>query len=282
MAEGRGVSNYSVDKPSYGFSTSTTEFDDELIRRGIVRFEHAMMAKGASPEEAQRLQRLHQQQQQQQQQQQLDNPTVEKDETSIHSSDIEEEDDDEFLVRYRRQRLQEMKQERQRRQEDDDGCRYGSVVWIQRTDWMREVNEASRRVWVVIVLTSSHDAERTGRTERAVSSLAVRHSRTKFVAIPSRSAIPNWPESNLPTVFCYRHGQLQHQLIQLSIDMTTTQLQHQLIHLGVLSQPPQHHGVNDDNEEELPTEQTNNTPKPTSTSVRASLYQDVEDYDNVD
>ena len=53
--DGRGVTNYSTDKPSYGFSTATTEFDDALMSRGVVTFEQAMIAKGASPQEARRL-----------------------------------------------------------------------------------------------------------------------------------------------------------------------------------------------------------------------------------
>ena len=53
--DGRGVTNYSTDKPSYRFSTATTEFDDALMSRGVVTFEQAMIAKGASPQEARRL-----------------------------------------------------------------------------------------------------------------------------------------------------------------------------------------------------------------------------------
>ena len=53
--EGRGVTNYAPETPSYAFSTATTEFDDALISKGIVSFEQAMIAKGASPREARRL-----------------------------------------------------------------------------------------------------------------------------------------------------------------------------------------------------------------------------------
>ena len=53
--QGRGVTNFSADKPSHTITTATTEFDDALISRGIVTTEQVMLAKGASPEEAQRL-----------------------------------------------------------------------------------------------------------------------------------------------------------------------------------------------------------------------------------
>ena len=55
MMQGRGVTKYSTSKPSHEYTTSTTEFDDELIRRKIVTKEQSLMAKGASLEEAIRL-----------------------------------------------------------------------------------------------------------------------------------------------------------------------------------------------------------------------------------
>ena len=47
--------SYSLDRPEYEYTTSTTQFDEELMKRDIITFEQAMMAKGASAEEAQRL-----------------------------------------------------------------------------------------------------------------------------------------------------------------------------------------------------------------------------------
>ena len=49
--QGRGITNYSTN-PSHSFTTQTTEFDDALLKRKIITFEQAMMAKGASFEEA--------------------------------------------------------------------------------------------------------------------------------------------------------------------------------------------------------------------------------------
>jgi hypothetical protein len=50
--QGKGVTNFAVDRPSYDYTTATTEFDDELIKRGIVTMEQVMVAKGATPEQA--------------------------------------------------------------------------------------------------------------------------------------------------------------------------------------------------------------------------------------
>jgi Arc/MetJ-type ribon-helix-helix transcriptional regulator len=208
--EGRGVTNYSGDKPSYAFSTSTTEFDDTLIKRGIVNFEQAMMAKGASVKEAKRLARVKQGEEE---------AAIEENETE---SEQDESDDDEFLERYRQQRLQQLKQ-----------GSFGEVVPISRPDWVREVNEDSMKVWVVVVLTS-HDVERTGSVENAVQVLAPKFSTVKFVTIPSGAAIPNWPEDNLPTIFLYRYGKLQTELIRVKQYISAEELEWKLAEFQVL------------------------------------------------
>lgn len=41
--QGRGVTNYSTSKPTHGFTTSTSEFDDALLQRGIISFEQVRM-----------------------------------------------------------------------------------------------------------------------------------------------------------------------------------------------------------------------------------------------
>ena len=208
--EGRGVTNYAADKPSYAFSTSTTEFDDALIKRGIVNFEQAMMAKGASVQEAKRLARVNQGEME---------ASIEENETE---SEQDESDEDEFLKRYRQQRLQELKQ----------GL-FGEVVPISRPDWGREVNEDSMKVWVVVVLTS-HDVDRTGSVENAIQVLAPKFSTVKFVTIPSGAAIPNWPDDNLPTIFLYRYGKLQTELIRMKKCITAEELEWKLAELQVL------------------------------------------------
>jgi hypothetical protein len=45
MMQGRGVTNYSTSKPSHEYTTSTSEFDDALLQRGIVSFEQVRKKK---------------------------------------------------------------------------------------------------------------------------------------------------------------------------------------------------------------------------------------------
>lgn len=221
--EGRGVTNYAIETPSYGFSTATTEFDDALISRGIVTFEQSMIAKGASSIEARRLTELNKMEEQNFQlglnqnggfdsanntQQQLgDGHDVESD-----ASDEDLDEDDDFIRNFRESRMNEMKTGRKQE--------YGDVLPISRPDWNREVNVASKTgLWVIVNLTRSstshsitHD-EICNKVDNITKDLAEKFVHIKFVSIPSTAAVENWPEENLPTIFCYRYGKMQHQII---------------------------------------------------------------------
>ena len=225
--EGRGVTNYSVDKPSYAFSGATTEFDDALIQHGVVTKEQALAAKGMSAEDARRL---------------AANPATLPDSIDAAAAgdgeendslpDDDEDEDDEFFTQYRAQRLAELEQESNQKSSAQEH-RYGEPVWIDRTEWTRHVNDDSHHVWVVVCLTSS-DTERTGRVQEAVQALAALHTRTKFVLIAADSAIARWPVENLPSLFLYRHGTMQHEMVRLPVDMTAEQLCDELNQRSVL------------------------------------------------
>jgi hypothetical protein len=247
--EGRGVTNYEAGTPSYGFTTATTEFDDELISRGVVTFEQAMIAKGASPSEARRLTEL---------------KAMDKgdfrfglNEDCVHESsnirqlgdghdieshvsgeiDDDDDDDDEFIRKYRQNRINELK--------TGTNQEYGDVLPISRPDWNREVNEASKDgLWVIVNLTlcsTSHSVthdEICYEVEALIKQLANKFVNVKFVSIPSTSAIENWPVENLPSIFCYRYGKMQHQLIGIETlggaGVNIGRLEWRLALLGVL------------------------------------------------
>lgn len=223
--EGRGVTNYATGTPSYAFSTETTEFDDALISKGIVTFEQAMIAKGATPYEARRLAEINQVSDLDGQSAGMKQHDEHNGEDNQHVGDghddesdgtIDEDEHDEhdesFLRKYRHMRIDEMRNGR--RQE------YGDIIPIAKSDWNREVNEASKSgLWVVVSLTRStsslshaHDTI-CDKVEEITKVLADKFVNVKFVSIPSTSAIENWPPENLPTLFCYRYGKMQHQLI---------------------------------------------------------------------
>jgi hypothetical protein len=255
--EGQGVTNYSVDRPSFAFTASTTEFDDALIRRNVISKEDAILAKGASREQARMLLEC-ERKGEGSAPKTCEAPSNERPYASPGSatsqgattipltptlcdgedeSENEEENDDDFLLdddilrRYRERRVDEL--QTKRAGQDHDDHHFGEVVFISRPEWTRHVNDASERGWVVVCLTSS-DTERTGSVETACQSLATTHPRTKFVFIPSHSAIPSWPDENLPSLFLYRHGKMQHQLVQLPADLSIRMLEGMLKDLSVL------------------------------------------------
>jgi hypothetical protein len=228
MMNGAGVTNYdaSGSRPAYGFSTATTQFDEELIRRGIVSRQQALMAKGMTAAQAEELLRVPEE----------DEPPLETttttskkkestNETGEYDSEFdEEEDDDEFMKEYRRKRLEAMTQQHHRHQPSSSTTT--EPLQIDRTEWTRHVNEASQQRWVVVCLTSS-DTDRTGMMERAIRTIARALGTTSsstpipsFVFIPAHSAIPLWPVSNLPSLFLYRHGIMQHELVRLRTDLS--------------------------------------------------------------
>lgn len=234
--DGRGVTNYSLDKPSYGFSTATSEFDDALISRGVVTFEQAMIAKGASPEEARRLANLKFNTTEEERCDQVGKEHTDNDQIQEATSD--DDNDEEFIRNYRQQRIKELKR-------NGNTKTFGDVLHISRPDWNREVNDASRNgTWVVVnlsrqrsSLSAEHD-EICDLVEEIIRELAMKFEQVKFVFIPSTSAIENWPDKNLPTLFCYRYGKMQHQLIGIDAfggsGLNCSRLEWRLARLGVV------------------------------------------------
>lgn len=225
--EGHGVTNYSTDKTSIGFTTKTTQFDDELLKRGIITFEQAMMAKGASLEEAQRLSALKKAQDMgdtrgshtgttgRKIHEPNDGDSSENDEGGSDNDD-QDDDDESFRTKWREMRISQLKLIQSK-------PRFGQVLPIQRTEWNHQVNESSQDgTWVIIHLTAQNSSPNLHPLhldicqlcqEQLLPQLASKFPSVKFVSLPARSAVPNWPEEKLPTLFCYRYGKLVHQLV---------------------------------------------------------------------
>jgi hypothetical protein len=225
---GQGVTNYQTEKPTYGFSASTTEFDDALIHRGIITQEQAIFSKGATSDVAERIVAL----QHAPQQAAIDERPSQDGGSGDDDDDyLLDDEDDAFMNRYRLQRLEELRQQestvKAKQQE------YGEPILISRDEWSRHVNTDSEKVWVVVCLTSC-DTERTGKVEQAVCKLAPTYRDTKFVLIPSKMAIANWPDENLPSIFLYRHGKMQREIVRMNPETNEEGLEDILREAGVL------------------------------------------------
>ncbi|XP_052197550.1 uncharacterized protein LOC127804670 [Diospyros lotus] len=136
-----------------------------------------------------------------------DHDSVPKDKDWIDSKtedqleDLEDDpdlDDDRFLHEYRKKRLAEMREAAKVR-------RYGSVIPISGSDFVREVSQAPPDVWVVVILFKDGYPE-CGILLQCLEELATRYPATKFVKIISTDCIPNYPDRNLPTLLVYNNG----------------------------------------------------------------------------
>lgn len=281
-----GVTTYDVNKPTYAYTDETTEFDDECIRRGIITKADAIVRKGATSEEAHRLVA--------QAAADENEPAVrcrleklnvsENDDVENNSSD----DDEDYLKDYRSKRLAELKIGDATRMNNSEGkFKFGSVLSISRPDWPKEVNEASMDgQWVVINLTSDSVWE-SRIVEEAVRKLAKKFSDIKFVSIRSTSAIERWPESNLPTIFLYRDGSMQHQLIGLDAlggyGVNEDRIEYRLAKVGVLKTKFQK-----DPERSSNYDKKNSANLSSRGMAKLATYDndndedDLNDYDNVD
>lgn len=206
--QGRGVTNFSGDKPSYALSTQTTEFDDQLIQRGIVSREQVMMAKGASPEEAVRLAQENQgtskedPEEETRKQQHQSNLQEENDDDSDLDM-LEDGDDDDFFAKYRQERLAQLKQEH-------SSSNSSTVEHITRDQWKERVNDASSDRWVLVTLT---DAPNHQNILQELHQLGRQYTYFTLLTIDAAQAIPNWPSERVPSIFCYREGVKQHEWI---------------------------------------------------------------------
>ncbi|KAK9925476.1 hypothetical protein M0R45_033800 [Rubus argutus] len=123
------------------------------------------------------------------------------DKTEQDLEDLEDDpdlDDDRFLEEYRKKRLSELR-------EAAKVARFGSVVPISGSDFVREVSQAPPDVWVVVILYKEGIAE-CGLLMQCLEDLATKYPATKFVKIISTDCIPNYPDRNLPTLLVYNSG----------------------------------------------------------------------------
>ncbi|KAK1438781.1 hypothetical protein QVD17_04591 [Tagetes erecta] len=119
--------------------------------------------------------------------------------TEEQLEDLEDDlDDDRFLEEYRRKRLAEMKKVVKI-------AKFGSIIPISGSDFVREVSQAPRDVWVVVILYKDGYPE-CGVLMQCLEELATMYPATKFVKIISTDCIPNYPDRNLPTVLVYNNS----------------------------------------------------------------------------
>ncbi|KAK3006136.1 hypothetical protein RJ639_015679, partial [Escallonia herrerae] len=93
-------------------------------------------------------------------------------------------------------------------------ARFGSVIPISGSDFVREVSQAPPDVWVVVILYKDGYAE-CGLLLQCLEELATKYPATKFVKIISTDCIPNYQDCNLPTLLVYNNGAVKANHVRL-------------------------------------------------------------------
>ena len=231
------------------FTTQLTEFDDALIKRGICSREQCLLAKGMSEDQV--LDTLVAEEVELQTRAAEDtlraslldrelNPEKVREEVAANATtkeldELEEDDDfcdDAFLAKYREQRISEMRDKQRAKV-------HGEVLEIQRDQWTREINASSNLSWVFVHLYEDHVRDCVV-LNRGLAEIAKRHAQVKFVKIRAKTAVPDWPDGNLPAAYLYKDGEMRTQLVgsreiaKGPPPFTALSVERKLVELGVL------------------------------------------------
>lgn len=142
---------------------------------------------------------------------------------------LEDEDDERVLQAFRQQRMAEL-------QEKTKKGVFGDVREISAEDYKQQVNNAGDGVWVVLHLYKS-GIPLCSLINQFLVNLSAKYPQIKFLKSVSTVCIPNFPDRNLPALFCYYEGDLKTQMVgPLSfggMNMTIEDLEYKLNKVGV-------------------------------------------------
>ncbi|EFJ26139.1 hypothetical protein SELMODRAFT_148698 [Selaginella moellendorffii] len=132
-----------------------------------------------------------------------------KSEEELHElqDDLDLDEDSRFLEEYRKKRLLELS-------EVSKSAKFGSLIHITGSDFIREVSRAPPDVWVVVHLYKDGVPE-CQLLGQCLEELAKKYPATKFVKIISTDCINNYPDFNLPTVLVYNNTNVKATLVGL-------------------------------------------------------------------
>ncbi|KAL9642856.1 hypothetical protein ABK040_015827 [Willaertia magna] len=152
------------------------------------------------------------------------------------------EDDDELILQQLKQiRLQQLKQQA-------SSNKYNGVRDISATEYVEEVCKSPPKDTFVVIHLFAYGKEDCKILDDKLKVLADRHKYVKFLRIRGDAAIPNYPDTNCPTILVYRGGEMVVQFVGLGSlggkELTANDLEWKLSRLGIvkteLKEPPSH------------------------------------------
>lgn len=118
---------------------------------------------------------------------------------------LEDDDEDEELKKYQEKRLKEMK-------EFAAKPHFGKVYELKRQDYIREVNNAPKDVYVVLHLYQDY-LEDSNVLDKIFDALAKRFVLVKFMRIKATSCIEGIKDKDVPALIIYKNSKLIKQYI---------------------------------------------------------------------
>ena len=93
---------------------------------------------------------------------------------------------------------------------------FNQVYPLQKPDYAKDVTEASKKAYVVVLLTSSLGTNVESRLLTEIwRELAGKFGDIKFCEIRADMCIEGYPERNTPTILVYKDGDIQRQIVTL-------------------------------------------------------------------
>lgn len=124
-------------------------------------------------------------------------------------AELEDDEDEDFLNEYRQKRMAELSQ-------ISKNSVFNQVYPLQKPDYARDVTDASKDAWVLVLLTAP--SEGNIESKLAVElwrQLAQRYGDIKFCQIRGDLCIEGYPERNCPTILIYKDGDIRKQVVTL-------------------------------------------------------------------
>merc|ERR1712146_838350 len=109
--------------------------------------------------------------------------------------DLEDEFEDEFLKKYKEQRMAEMMTKKEK-------PKFGWVREISKAEYKREVNEAPKGVWVILLLYQEY-IESCQQMKKVMDEAAVQYPEMKFLKSVATKCIENYKDVLCPTLVIY-------------------------------------------------------------------------------
>ncbi|KAF1913461.1 thioredoxin-like protein [Ampelomyces quisqualis] len=145
---------------------------------------------------------------------------------------LEDDEDDDFLESYRQKRMAELAT-------TTAASVYNQVYHLQKPDYSRDVTEASKSAFVLVLLTSSQGTNTESRVLIEIwRELAQRFGDVKFCQMRADLCIEGYPDKNTPTVLVYKDCDIKKQIVTLGelggVRTNTQDLEKLLVDLGAV------------------------------------------------